>query len=265
LDDRYRSGSEYILKEFILRGYDCGNERTTGATICEAVLATFASNRLFDWVPLSKHMFGEPYQKDFEHVLILNPVYMMKVEAERIWRREEERGLEPLMRSFISIGIGHLFKTLRHSKTTGPGWFLYVRLSNTAQMEEYMSKYFSRWWDAGNRSGKYFRFDVDDGLEDIGIREWDHDTTIKEVTEKYLTDPTKIPEVEACVQKLQLKQDITMSSSQVVEKVPYAQKTVATGETLEPDQPVQSRESAGKVVDDSPDQGLALSPWVREA
>jgi hypothetical protein len=210
-------------------------------------------------------MFGEAYEDVIEDVLLLNPVYIMESESERIWCREEEQDLKPLVRSFISIGIGHLFKTLCHSDTTGRDRFLYMRLSSTAWREEHESKYFSWLWDSDNRLGNYFRFDVDDGLEDIGIREWDHDAAIKEVTEKYLTDPTKILEVEACVQKLQLKQDITMSSSQVVEKVPYAQKTVAIGETLEPDQLVQSRESVGKAVDDGSDQGLTLSPWVREA
>jgi hypothetical protein len=222
------SGNEIKSEEydqgagFILRGYDYGNERIAGATICEAVLATFATNSLFGRFPLSKHMFGEAYQEESNHDLILNPVYMMKGEAERIWCWQEERYLEPLVRIFISIGIGHLFKALYHSAKIGQYPFLYKRLRDTARMGEYMSKSFSWWWDGGIRSEKYFRFDVDDGLEDIGIREWDHDATIKEVTEKYLTDRTKIPEVEACVQKLQLKQDTTTSSSRVAEKVPHA-------------------------------------------
>jgi hypothetical protein len=129
-----------------------------------------------------------------------NPSNEVEKEASNIWC-EETGKLEPLVKCFISVGTGDGGINPINDKA----WrFLAENLkkvaSDTKETEEAVS---SRW--RGHWNKRYFRFNVQQGLQEVGLAEYRQTGLINAATAEYLESHDTKPRLLACVMNLRGK------------------------------------------------------------
>lgn len=181
-----------------LRSYDLPQKPNLKATICEAALATSAATGFFAPVSITGRTFVDGA------LGANNPVDQVEEEAADIWC-STTGDLKPLVKCFISIGTGNpgkkalednIFKFL--SKTL---------VQITTETEETAKRFIGRWrqhYDAK----RYFRFNVEQGLQGVGLAEYREEGTIMAATDQYLDDQTRVSQVRNCVENLEQKQSV---------------------------------------------------------
>jgi predicted acylesterase/phospholipase RssA len=124
-----------------------------------------------------------------------NPVDEVWREAVNIWCPESDE-LKPKVKCFVSLGAGN------------PGLKPIVDddLSKTAvqiatETEKTAREFVSRWRGLFDQD-RYFRFNVAQGLQDIGLDEWRKQGDIEASTEHYLTSEEEKSRVRKCVANL---------------------------------------------------------------
>lgn len=134
-----------------------------------------------------------------------NPVEQVEGEATDIWCKE--RGdLKPLVKCFISIGTGNPGRKAIGDKMLGFLRKTLVRIST--ETEETAKRFIARWRDHYYMK-RYFRFNVDQGLQDVGLAEHMDRAKIEAATEFYLVDQAQVFQVRDCIQNLQQKEIIS--------------------------------------------------------
>lgn len=128
----------------------------------------------------------------------------MEGEASNIWC-SETGDLKPLVKCFISIGTGHLGKKPFEDTMIG---FLSRTVVQIATETENIEKRFIARWAKQFDEKRYFRFNVDQGLQEIGLDEYKKKGTIEAATEGYLTHTAQKFRVRDCIQNLKLKQSV---------------------------------------------------------
>jgi len=181
-----------------LRSYSLPDEPSTRAKICEAALATSAATTFFEPVSIGDRTFADG------GFGANNPVDEVEGEAANVWC-SETGDLKPLVKCFISIGTGNpgkksfedsMFKFL--SKTV-------VQIATETEATE--KKFIARW--AKHFDDKqYFRFNVEQGLQNIGLEEYKKKGAIEAASEGYLTHMAQKFRVRDCIQNLRLKQSV---------------------------------------------------------
>lgn len=166
--------SEKLRKHLRFRSYESSRDVTDDCLIWEACRATSAAPTFFPPI-----MIGNPSAAYVDGGLDYNnPIRPLMEEAVRIW---PERNIG----SIISIGTGvpeykdvgrkirPLFETLKA---------ISVDTEKVAREvdEELSSRY--------GESNPYFRFNVRNGLEQVGLEEWKEFDRTKLATEAYLND-----------------------------------------------------------------------------
>jgi hypothetical protein len=179
-----------------LRSYSLPDESNIPATICQAGLATSAATTFFDPVSIGHRTFADGA------LGANNPVDEVEGEASNIWC-SETGDLKPLVKCFISIGTGNPGK-----KAFQVGIIKF--LSQTAvqistETENTEKKFVARWAQQFDNS-RYFRFHVDQGLQNIGLHEHKKKGAMEAATESYLTHIAQKFRVRDCIQNLRLKQ-----------------------------------------------------------
>ncbi len=168
------------------------------ATILDAALATSAATRFFDPVRIGA--------RQFVHGALgaNNPVEQVEREASDIWCADTA-DLKPQVKCFVSVGTGHpgrkaieynMLKLL--SKTL-------VRMATETEQTE--ARFIARWRQLYDLK-RYFRFNVDHGLEDVGLEEYDQQGAMEAATESYLDHTAQIARVRDCVLSLKQKQSV---------------------------------------------------------
>lgn len=66
----------------------------------------------------------------------------------------------------------------------------------------------ARWAQRDGEQQRYFRFNVEQGLQDVGLAEYKEQGRIEAVTEEYLDHPVLKSSMRDCVENLQLKQSV---------------------------------------------------------
>jgi hypothetical protein len=126
-----------------------------------------------------------------------NPSQQVEREVSNLWC--ENRGnITPLVKCFISVGTGNgglhpisdkawefLTETLKEVAT------------DTKKTEDDVA---SRWREQLNR--RYFRFNVQQGLQEVGLAEYDKGPTIAAATEDYLKGQEMQFQLQKCVGNL---------------------------------------------------------------
>ncbi|KAL6240627.1 hypothetical protein RBB50_012454 [Rhinocladiella similis] len=188
-----------------LRSYDIPEKPNVSATICEAALATSAATGFFDPVLIGARHFVDGA------LGANNPVDEVEGEATDIWC-PDIGDLKPLVKCFISIGTGNpgrraiednLLKFL--SKTL---------VEITTETEETAKKFLGRWREYYDQK-RYFRLNVEQGLQNVGLAEYYEQGTIETATHQYLDDQQQVFRVRDCVMNLKQKQrksDTTLAS-----------------------------------------------------
>lgn len=135
-----------------------------------------------------------------------NPVDEVEREASNLWC-PETRNLKPLVKCFISIGTGNLGKRAIEDNIFK---FLSKTLVDIAtETEETEEKFIDRW--AEHFEGKrYFRLNVEDGLQDVGLAEYQEQGAIQAATYEYVAHQKQKSQLRGCVRNLRQKQGVYM-------------------------------------------------------
>ena len=128
----------------------------------------------------------------------------MEGEAANIWC-SGSGDLKPLVKCFLSIGTGNpgieafensIFKFLGQTV-----------VGIATETEETEKKFIARWRKHFDEN-RYFRFNVDQGLQSIGLDEYNKSGAMEAATERYLTHLAQTFRVRDCIQNLSLKQSV---------------------------------------------------------
>ncbi|KAI9775783.1 MAG: hypothetical protein M1816_005768, partial [Peltula sp. TS41687] len=187
-------------KEIVrLRSYSLTDETGISATICQAALATSAATSYFDPVDIRARRFADG------GLGANNPVDEVEGEASNIWCAETG-DLKPLVKCFISIGTGNPGKKAIEDKVLG---FLSRTLVGIATQTEETEKRFIAKWRQHFDEKRYFRFNVDQGLQDIGLAEYQQQGAIQAATDGYINHQAQKFRVRDCILNLKQKQNRT--------------------------------------------------------
>ena len=153
--------------------------------IWEAVVATMASPTYFDPIAIG------PYGSKFIDGAIgaNNPLRILLQEARLTWT---EGVFEDKLGCIVSIGSG-----IVSSRGFGENFVSVTRgLVDLARESEREAEYFSR--DHPSLAPVYFRFNVQNGLEKVGLEEWRQRNIVHAVTANYVKTETTRAELLAC-------------------------------------------------------------------
>lgn len=179
-----------------LRNYSLFGEPDTPATICEAALATSAATGFFDPVSIGPRYFVDGA------LGANNPVDEVEGEASNIWC-PDTGDLKPLVKCFISIGTGNPGK--RAIEDNAFKFLSKTLVGISTETEETERKFIARW--AGHFDEKrFFRFNVEQGLQHVGLAEYQEQGLIEAATHEYVGHQNQKFRVRDCVQNLKQKQ-----------------------------------------------------------
>jgi hypothetical protein len=133
-----------------------------------------------------------------------NPVDEVEGEAANIWC-SESGDLKPLVKCFLSIGTGNPgIKAFEESLTK----FLGKTVVDIATETEETEKRFIAKWRKHYGENRYFRFNVDQGLQSIGLDEYKQQGAMESATERYLVNQAQKNRVQHCIKNLELKESV---------------------------------------------------------
>ncbi|RMZ90279.1 hypothetical protein DV736_g2495, partial [Chaetothyriales sp. CBS 134916] len=179
-----------------LRSYDLPRKPSVPATITEAALATSAATGFFDPVSIGARQFVDGA------LGVNNPVEEVEGEASDIWCADTGE-LKPLVKCFVSIGTGNPGKKAVEDNLLK---FLSKTLVQiTTETEETTKRSVARWRQHYDQN-RYYRLNVEQGLQDVGLAEYKEQGRIEAATDQYLDEQQQIFRVRNCVQNLKLKQ-----------------------------------------------------------
>ena len=125
-------------------------------------------------------------------------------EASNIWCLETG-DLKRLVKCFVSVGTGNPGKKpFENSMIKFLGETVVQIATETTNTEK---KFIARWAKHFDEK-RYFRFDVDQGLQDIGLDEYKKKGAIEGATEGYLIHTAQKFRVRDCIRNLRLKQSV---------------------------------------------------------
>ncbi|RSL81495.1 hypothetical protein CEP51_005792 [Fusarium floridanum] len=182
-----------------LRSYDTIKEPSSNATIVEVAMATSAASTFFEPVTIGdmKYVDGGLGAN--------NPVLEVVGEARCIMGRETE-DLKPLVKCFISIGTGNPgMKSISDNFLQ----FISKTLVDIATDTETTANRFALEWQDLREAHRYFRFNVEQGLQDVELSEYEESGKIKMATQLYLEGAGRETSVKECVKNLKTKQKRT--------------------------------------------------------
>lgn len=133
-----------------------------------------------------------------------NPVYEVEGEAANIW--SSDRGdIKPLVKCFVSIGTGN--PGMKALKDNIVKFLLNSLVEIVTETEETAAKSASH-WRYHLDTKRYFRFNVDQGLQDVGLAEYKEQGRMEAATYEYLRQQAQKFQVRDCVENLQQKQSV---------------------------------------------------------
>lgn len=172
--------------------------------IVEAALATSAAPTLFDEIKIDNiiHLDGGLGAN--------NPVKQVALEACDIWFKERgEIDLQANVKCFLSIGTGH--PGITRVRTEKVFSFLTETLVKMATDTEKTAIEFEDSWRAPLDNRRYFRFNVQHGLQDVGLEEYNMKGEIQSATEAYLEERANRLYVRDCIKALKDKQSVSIA------------------------------------------------------
>lgn len=171
---------------------------TTPPTILEAALATSAATGVFDPVKIGAREYVDGA------LGANNPAYNVEKEATDIWC-PESGDLKPLVKCFISIGTDNPGK-----KAVEDRFDRLVRktLIPIATETEATALRFNSSWRAQYDRGQYFRFNVEQGLQNVGVVEHEKRGQIEAATAEYFGEQPQISRMRICINNLKNKHSV---------------------------------------------------------
>ncbi|KGO50821.1 Acyl transferase/acyl hydrolase/lysophospholipase [Penicillium expansum] len=172
------------------------------ATISEAALATSAATGFFKSVSIGKRLFVDGA------LGANNPVDEVEGEASDIWC-PDTRQLKPLVKCFISIGTGiPSKKQIQDDKILK--FFIKTLVGISTETEQTERKFIARWAKQVEEN-RFFRFNVEQGLQGINLAEYSAQGLIEAATDEYIRHQNQMSRVRNCVWNLKQKEYGTSS------------------------------------------------------
>lgn len=132
-----------------------------------------------------------------------NPVEEVEGEAADIWC-PDTRQLKPLVKCFISIGTGNPGKKeIKDDKVLK--FFIKTLVGISTETEQTERKFIARWAKQVEES-RFFRFNVEQGLQGIDLAEYSAQGLIEAATDEYIRHQNQKVRVRDCVQNLKQKE-----------------------------------------------------------
>ena len=129
-------------------------------------------------------------------------------EASNLWC-PETGDLKPLVKCFVSIGTGNPGKKAIESNVLK---FLSKTLVAIAtETEKTADRFVARWRQHYDES-RYFRFNVHQGLQEVGLEEYQEQGAIEAATDDYLEQQEQKFQFRDCVRNLKQKQSVYIES-----------------------------------------------------
>ncbi|KAG4433973.1 hypothetical protein IFR05_010553 [Cadophora sp. M221] len=183
------TGGIALLKSYRHKGDDPGE-----ATIWQAALATSAATGFFDPVKIGDRSYVDGAMG------ANNPANEVQVEAGNIWC-ETNGGLEQLVKCFVSLGTGNGgINPISDRAYTFLTQSLKAVATETKQTERDVSARWRKYQDT-----RYFRFNVEQGLQEVGLAEYKEIGLMEAATTEYLNLESQKPRVRNCVTNLRTK------------------------------------------------------------
>ncbi|OQD80677.1 hypothetical protein PENANT_c033G02204, partial [Penicillium antarcticum] len=182
-----------------LRSYSLSHEPNIRTTICQAALATSAATTFFEPISIGDRSFADG------GLGANNPVDEVEGEASNIWCPETGE-LKPQVKCFISIGTGNPGKKPFEDNIFK---FLGKTVVQIATETENTERRFIARWAKHFDEKRYFRLNVEQGLQEIGLDEYRKKGAIEAATEGYLTHMAQKFRVRDCIENLKLKENKT--------------------------------------------------------
>ena len=179
-----------------------GRERLLRSTkIWEAGRATSAASSFFD--PITIGDFGEGFINGATGAN--NPIYEMWNEAQDMW---PSGSLEERIQCIVSIGTGVPSLRPFTDDLVGIGQSLVAMATETEKTAERFNRDKSRLDD----KGRYYRFNVIRGLEDIALEDSKRKNEIIAATDRYVESQAVFKQMKACGNNLAERQCTSGSS-----------------------------------------------------
>lgn len=166
------------------------------ATICEAALATSVATGFFDPVGIGARTFGDGA------LGANNPAEEVEEEAADIWC-SESRDVMSLVKCFVSIGTGNPGKKAVEDNLLN---FLAKTLVNMVTETERTEQRVTARWARLFAAKRFFRLNVEQGLQNIGLAEYKAQGKIEEAMGEYLEHTQQEARVKDCVVNLRQRQ-----------------------------------------------------------
>jgi predicted acylesterase/phospholipase RssA len=183
-----------VLRDYCLRDEDNGDN----ATIVEAALATSAAPTFFKPVTIDVRQYVDG------GLLANNPVNKVLVEAQNIWCPNRGIGeIEAMVKCFVSIGTGNPgLDTIKK----GAKPFLIKTLKNIATETERTAEDFAKQHRGLLDEERYFRYNVEQGLQGVGLAEYREQAKIEAATYAYLSNQEQKFSIRNSAKNLKIKQ-----------------------------------------------------------
>ena len=175
-------------------------------SIVDAACATSAATSYFDEVNVNGRLYRDG------GFGANNPVTEVWHEAREIWIKDDyEIQLGDILKCFVSIGTG--FPKTEGMKEGVKGFIdtlknMVTQTKRTA--DDFMRSHRNLTKIDGTQ--RYFRFNVEQGLQDVGLEEWKKVHTIETVTEGYMESPERENLVALCANNLRMKKYVSLSA-----------------------------------------------------
>jgi hypothetical protein len=179
-----------VTRPVHLRSYNSSAVKEVDCEIWEAARATSAASTFFD--PIKIGDLGEEFIDGGTG--FNNPVDEVLNEARDIWGQETDRRIQCI----VSIGTGRP----PSRKFGGNAYAVVVTLKALATDTQQTADNFAKNHKNDALAGRYFRFNVSHGLEDVGREEYKEMSTIAAATKDYLLEPEVRSVVEKCAEVL---------------------------------------------------------------
>jgi predicted acylesterase/phospholipase RssA len=188
-----------ISTTVLLRSYQSHNAlNNIPATICEAVRATFAATSFFKPVTI-----GPRGRKFVDGGLgANNPVDQIWNEAQNIWCFGEVE-LCDLLKCFVSVGTGNPGR--KPIAEGAMNFFLETMVGIATQTEETAKVFIERHRHL-YLAKRYFRFNVQQGLQAVGLEEYKKEALIDAATAEYMDSQETRLAAQVCAMNLKQKQ-----------------------------------------------------------
>ncbi|KAJ4298854.1 hypothetical protein N0V90_004097 [Kalmusia sp. IMI 367209] len=173
-------------------------------SIVQVALATSAAPSFFDEVNIDDiiHLDGGLGAN--------NPVKQVAHEASDIWCREGgEPELQAHVKCFLSIGTGH--PGINPVRIDNAFKFMLETLKKMATDTEKDAGEFAHSWKVPLRQDRYHRFNVQQGLQDVLLQEYNAKGKIESVTRSYLEEEANEQSKSKCVEALKDKENWILS------------------------------------------------------